>query len=227
MKNVPTDMSKQTQWCSQGIQELSLLWPSPTILNVLVVCSFSFGVERVRNCIFRAIVALTGVWLAILQLLALAWSHRTWMEGSELRGGRLWLCKIESSKTCNAKVRMSNSDGAKGSTENARNINFIKKKHSESNGHVRKKDEKFAGSRNPRIAGGRRHGKCSKYSESFPKNSGKSRNCFGQIPNGKRILLSGGTQDLEGGLFRLLPLTCTGIRAEPDRSPFRASQRGV
>ena len=60
--------------------------------------------------------------------------------------------------------------------------------------------------------------------QTVPKNSGnfreKTRNCFGQISDRDRIFLSG-PQDLEGGgLFRLCPFTCTGIRAKPDDYPW-------
>ena len=65
---------------------------------------------------------LIGVWLATLQSLVLVWSHRTLMEGSALRDDRLWLCNIESSRNCNAMVRMCNGNGAKGVTENVRNV---------------------------------------------------------------------------------------------------------
>ena len=37
-----------------------------TILHLLVLCSFIFLGECVRDCIFRAIIELIGVWLAIL-----------------------------------------------------------------------------------------------------------------------------------------------------------------
>ena len=57
--------------------------------------------------------------------------------------------------------------------------------------------------------------------EMFRKFSGncqeKSQNCFGQMSDGERIPLEWQRQDLRGGgLFRLLPFTCTGICAKPD-----------
>ena len=64
---------------------------------------------------------LIGVWLAMLQSLVLGWSHKTLMEGSELRDDGLWLCNMESSRNCNAKVRTCNGNGAEGVMENARN----------------------------------------------------------------------------------------------------------
>ena len=86
---------------------------------------------------------LIGVWLAMLQSLVLGWSHRTLMEGSELRDDRLWLCNIESSRNCNAMVRTCNGNGAKGVTENARNVTEnvrnVPKKRSESNEKCSKK----------------------------------------------------------------------------------------
>ena len=47
--------------------------------------------------------------------------------------------------------------------------------------------------------GGQSNGKCSKCSEIFPEVSGNSRHGFRQIRDGKRSLLRGSTQDVEGG----------------------------
>ena len=47
--------------------------------------------------------------------LAMAWSHRMLMAGSEVRDDRFWICNIESSKSC--EIRKWNGTGAEGVKE--------------------------------------------------------------------------------------------------------------
>ena len=120
MKNVPANLSKPTQVERTRNQDLIGRCSIHTILNIRVVCLFDINVECVRDCIFGTIIDLASCHVTVA-CFGGGGSHRTLMEGSELRDDRLWLCNIENFKNCNANVRMCNGNGAEGVTENAQN----------------------------------------------------------------------------------------------------------